>query len=99
LTNDDLLLGQQRASEEADNDAEERDTVQVKEVTLKNFQDIFRAVEVVKQEIMDADHNLNRSMQIRRDVDIAHCVYQHTYEDLKKEKTVQSTPLKYFERK
>jgi hypothetical protein len=36
-------------------------------------------------------------MQIRRDVDKALCVYQHVCEDLKKEKTVQSTLLKYFE--
>jgi hypothetical protein len=38
---------------------------------------------------MDAAHNLDQSMQIRRDVDKkALCVYQHMYEDLKKEKTV-----------
>jgi hypothetical protein len=52
----------------------------------------------VKQKNMDADPNLKRSMQIRRDVDKSLCVYQHMYEDLKKEKTVQSTLLKYFER-
>jgi hypothetical protein len=47
---------------------------------------------------MDADLNLDRCMQIRQDVDKALCIYQHMYEDLKKEKTVQSTLLKYFER-
>jgi hypothetical protein len=31
-------------------------------------------------------------------VDKAFCVYQHMYEDLKKEKTVQSVLLKYFKR-
>jgi hypothetical protein len=42
LTDDDLLLlDQQRAFEEADNDAEERDNVQVKEFTLKEFENIF----------------------------------------------------------
>jgi hypothetical protein len=47
LTEDDLLLLDQQSSyEETDNDAEERDNVQVKE-----FGDIFRAVEVVKQKI------------------------------------------------
>jgi hypothetical protein len=46
LTVDDLLSDQQRAFEEADNDAEERDNVQVKEFSLKEFEDIFRAVEV-----------------------------------------------------
>jgi hypothetical protein len=75
LTNDDLLFDQQRAIEEADNGAEERDNVQVKEFTLKEFEDIFRAVEVVKHKIMDADPNLDRSMQIRRDMDKALCVY------------------------
>jgi hypothetical protein len=94
LTYDVLLLDEQRAFEEA----EEQDNVQVNEFTLKEFEDIFRAVEVVKQKIMDADPNLERSMQIRRDVDKALCVYQHMYEYLKKEKIVQSTLLKYFER-
>jgi hypothetical protein len=50
--------------------------VQVKEFTLKEFGDISRAVEVVNQ-IMDADPNLDRSMQIRRDVDKALSVYQY----------------------
>jgi hypothetical protein len=72
--------------------------MQVKEFTLKESEDIFRAAKVVKQKLMDADHNLDRSMQIRRDVGKALCVYQHIYGDLKKEKTVQSTLLKYFER-
>jgi hypothetical protein len=71
----------------------------VKAFTLKEFEDtsIFRAVEVVKQNIMDADPNLDRSTQILWDVNKAICVYQLMYEDLKKEKTVQSTLLKYFE--
>jgi hypothetical protein len=46
---------------------------------------------------MDADPNLDRSMEIRRDVDNALCVYKNMYEDLQKEKTVQPTILKYFE--
>jgi hypothetical protein len=59
LTDDDLLLlDQQRAFEEADNDTEERDNVQVKEFTLKEFENFFRAVEVAKQKIMDAEPNL-----------------------------------------
>jgi hypothetical protein len=42
LTDDDLLLLiQQRAIEEADNDAIKRNNVQVKEFTLKEFEDIF----------------------------------------------------------
>jgi hypothetical protein len=55
-------------NEEADSDAEERDNVQVREFSLKEFKDSFRAVEVVKRRIMDADPNFDRSMQIRRDV-------------------------------
>jgi hypothetical protein len=48
LTDDDLLhLIQQRAFEEAESNAEERDNMQVKEFTLTEFEDIFRAVEVV----------------------------------------------------
>jgi hypothetical protein len=80
LTDDDfLLLDQQRAFEEADNDAEERDNVQVKEFTLKESEDIFRTVGAVKQKIMDADPNLDRSMQTLRDMAKALCSYQHIY--------------------
>jgi hypothetical protein len=80
LTDDDLLLlDEQRAFEEADNDAEEGDNVQVKEVTLKESEDFFRAIEIVKNNIIDADPNLDRSMQIRRDVNKALCIYQHMY--------------------
>jgi hypothetical protein len=62
--------------------------VQVKEFTLKEFGDIFQ---VVKQNIKDVDPNIDRNMQIPRDVNKACSVCQHMYEDLKKEKTVQST--------
>jgi hypothetical protein len=82
LTDDDLLLLQQRAFEEADSGAEEQDNVQAKEFTLNEFEDIFRVVEVVRQKIMDADPNLDRSMQIRGDVDKALCLYWHMYENL-----------------
>ncbi|KAM6471896.1 uncharacterized protein PHA67_002618 isoform 2-T2 [Liasis olivaceus] len=41
LTDDDLLLAQQRAREETDSDAEERDHMQVKEFPLKEFEGIF----------------------------------------------------------
>jgi hypothetical protein len=59
LADDDLLLlYQQRTFEEADNDAKERDNVQVKEFTLKECEDNFRAVGVVKQKIMAAYPNL-----------------------------------------
>jgi hypothetical protein len=40
----------------------------------------------MKQQIMDAGPNLDRSMQICWDVAEALCVYQHMYEDLKKRK-------------
>jgi hypothetical protein len=43
---DDLLLDEQRAHEEADNDNEEQDNVQVKEFTVKKFEDIIRALEI-----------------------------------------------------
>lgn len=74
LTTDDLLLDQHGAFEEANNDAEEWDNVQLKEFTLKEFEDIFRAVEVMKQRITAADPNLNWSMQIHWDVDKVLCV-------------------------
>jgi Mg/Co/Ni transporter MgtE len=73
LLDDLLLLDQQGAFEEADNDAEEQGNVQMKEFTLKEYEDtrIFRAVEVVKQKCMDAESIIDRSTQIRRVVDNA----------------------------
>jgi hypothetical protein len=47
---------------------------------------------------MDANPNLNLGMQILWGMDKALCIYQHMYENLKKEKTVESILLKYFER-
>jgi hypothetical protein len=74
LTDDFLLLDQQRAFEKAVNVAKERDNVQVKEFTFKKFEGIFRAVEVVKQNIMDADSNLDRSMWIKRSASTSMCM-------------------------
>ncbi|KAM9033903.1 uncharacterized protein LOC105749892 [Sarcophilus harrisii] len=94
LTDNDLHLEQQ-VFEEANNDLKESDNMQMKEFTLKEFEDLFRAAEVMKQKIMNADPNVSRSIQIRQNVDRALCIYQHMYEDLKK-KTVQPTLLKYI---
>jgi hypothetical protein len=44
LTDDDLLLSDQRGFEEAENDTGEQNNVQVMEFTLKEFEDIFLAV-------------------------------------------------------
>ncbi|XP_036597382.1 tigger transposable element-derived protein 1-like [Trichosurus vulpecula] len=97
LTDDDFLhLDQQRVFEDVGDDTEEADNMQMKEFTLKEFEDIFQALEVVKQKIVDADPNVDRRIQIHQDVDKALCTYQRMYEDLKKEKTIQSTLLKYF---
>jgi hypothetical protein len=49
----------------------------VKESTLKEFEDIFRVVEVVKQNFIDTNPNLDRSLQIRRDMDKPLCIYQY----------------------
>ncbi|XP_044522035.1 uncharacterized protein LOC123238854 [Gracilinanus agilis] len=95
LADDDLHLEQQQVFEEANSDTIVADNVQMKEFTLKEFEDIFQAVEVMKQKIMNADPNVSRSIQIRQDVDKALCTYQHMYENLKKN-TVQSTLLKYI---
>jgi hypothetical protein len=46
---------------------------------------------------MDADPNFDGSIQIRRVVDKALFLHQHVYADFKKEKTVHSALVKYFE--
>jgi hypothetical protein len=53
----------------------------------------------MKQKIIDTDPNLDRSTQIHK-MWIKHSASTSVcmYEDLKKEETVQSAVLKYFER-
>jgi hypothetical protein len=64
----------------------------------KEFEEFFRAVEFLKQTIMDADPKLDWSMQICWDVDKVLSIYQHMSEDIKRAKIVQSMLLNYFER-
>jgi hypothetical protein len=72
---DDLPLSdQQRASEEADNDAEEQDNMQMK-LTLKESEDNFWIIDVTKQKMMEADLDLDRSMHTCQDADKALCIY------------------------
>jgi hypothetical protein len=69
--------------------------VQVKEFTLKEFEDLS-SCRSCEAKIMDADPNLDQTIQICQDVDKALCIYQHIYEDLKKNSSVYA--VKYFER-
>lgn len=43
------------------------DSVQDEEFTVKEFDMVFRTLEILKQQVMDVDPNIVRSMQIRRD--------------------------------
>jgi hypothetical protein len=60
-----LLLDQERESEEAYNDVEKRDNVQLKELTFIEFEATFRAVQIVRRKIINAETYLDRSIQIR----------------------------------
>lgn len=86
MTDGDLLnLDQQRVFEEADTD-EEVDNVQIKEFSIKEYEIIFQTLEALKQQVMDADPNIDRSMQVRRDMDKVFTNYKHMYEDFKKKR-------------
>jgi hypothetical protein len=70
----------------------------MQEFTLKEFGNTFRAVEVLKQKIMVADLNFDRSMQFAK-MWIKHSAPTSIRMGFKeREKKIQSALLKHFER-
>lgn len=58
----------------------------MKEFTFIEFDDICWVVETMKWKIMDADPNLDHSVQISQNVDNALCFYHYLHDNLKKER-------------
>jgi hypothetical protein len=60
---------------------------------------MFRNLETVKQQIIDIDPNVERSMLVRRTIENGISCYRKIYEEKKKATFVQTTLDKYFSRK
>ena len=99
LSDNDLInMEQQRAYEQ--NDEEECiETQPAKELTLNDLDEMFRLMENFKQRMMDSDPDIDRSMQVRRNLENDIKCYRKLYEEKKKaknEKYVQTSLLKFF---
>jgi hypothetical protein len=60
---------------------------------------MFRNLETVKQQIMDLDPNVDRSMLVRRTLENGISCYCKLYEENKKATSALKTLDKYFSRK
>ena len=99
LNDEDLLnLDQQRAYDDDEQGTEETNEpeTQTKEFTIKEFDAIFRHFETGKQMIMDADPNVERSIQVNRQVEKALSCYRVMHTEKKKSSSKQTSLLKYF---
>jgi hypothetical protein len=65
----------------------------------KELEQMFRNLETVKQQNMDLDPNVERSMLVRRTLEKGISCYRRTYEEKKKATSVQTTLDNYFSRK
>jgi hypothetical protein len=66
---------------------------------MKGLEQMFRNLETVKQQIMDWDPNVERSMLVHRTLENGLSCYRKMYEEKKKATYVQTTLEKYFSRK
>jgi hypothetical protein len=66
---------------------------------MKELEQMFRNLETIKQQIMDLDPNVERSMPVRRTLENGISRYRKIYEEKKKVTSVQTTLDKYFSRK
>jgi uncharacterized coiled-coil DUF342 family protein len=69
------------------------------EILIKELEQIFRNLETVKQQIMDIDPNVERSLLVRRNLEDGISCCRKMYEEKKKATSVQTTFDKYFSRK
>ena len=86
-----IELGQQQALQEMDDNCEEV----VKEITIKELEDLFQDMEKVKRRLMDIDPDVNRSMKVCRSLEDQLSCYCKIYCE-KKQKPVQLTLDKFF---
>jgi hypothetical protein len=92
-------LEQQRTYDEKEKIASEGEGCVSKEILIKELEQVFRNLETVKQQIMDSDPNMERSMLVRRTLENGISCYRKMSEEKNKATSVQMTFDKYFCRK
>jgi hypothetical protein len=63
---------------------------------IKELQQMFWNLEIVKQQIMDLNRNVDRSMLVHQTLENGISCYRTWYEEKKKATSVQTTFDKYF---
>jgi hypothetical protein len=86
-------------TEENEEIASEGEGCVSKEILIKELEQMFRNLGTVKQQIMNLDPNVERSMLVRRTLGNGISCYRKMYDDKKKATSVQTTLDKYFSRK
>jgi hypothetical protein len=70
-----------------------------KEILIKELEQMFRNLEIVKQQIMNLDPNVEIGMLVRRTLEKGISCYRKMYEEKKKATSVQMTLDIHFSRK
>jgi hypothetical protein len=100
LTDTELIeLEQQRTYDEKEEIASEGKGRVSKEILIKELEQMFRNLETVKQQIMDLDPNVERSVLVRRTPESGISCCRKMYEEKKRATSVQTTLDKNFLRK
>uniref|UniRef100_A0A5S6Q0H6 DDE-1 domain-containing protein n=1 Tax=Trichuris muris TaxID=70415 RepID=A0A5S6Q0H6_TRIMR len=98
LINEDLLnLDQHCAFVDEDDDDEQPSRNKKSDFSNKDFEEIFSMVETLKQKVMDADPDTDRSTRIRREMDSIFLPYEQIYEQRKMVKPAQTTLMQFFD--
>jgi predicted RNA-binding protein with RPS1 domain len=84
-------LEQQRTYDEKEELVTEGDGCVSKEILIKELDQMFRNFETVKQQIMDLDPNVERSMLVRRNLENGISSHRKMYEEKKKATSVYTT--------
>jgi hypothetical protein len=86
-------------TDEKEEIASEGEACVSKEILIKELEQMFRNLVTVKQQIMDLDLNVERSMPVRRTLENGISCYRKMYEEKKKATSVETTIDRYFSRK
>ncbi len=98
LTNEDLVEIEERQAYEETDAAEEEEATPRKEFSLKRLDTFFRHIDNAKQTLVEDDPDLERAMQVSREIDSAIRCYKRMHED-KMKHTLKQTSLLSFLKK
>jgi hypothetical protein len=93
-----IELEQQHTYNEKEEIVSEGEGCVSKEILIKELEHMFRNLETIRQQIMDLDLNVERSMLVRRALENGISCYRKLYEE-KKAGCLQTMLDKYFSRK